>query len=115
MALLGMANKLRLSDDELMKRLQIDSKTLSMFKKVREDAIKEAKQMGIRKNKKIKVLGISGSAREEGDTSRESSNSEALLKKCLRYCKEMGAETESVEYKLEYGTDVVELLYPISV
>ena len=45
-----------LSDTELMRILAIDSKTLKMFKKVRMDAIKEARIMDARMNKKIKVL-----------------------------------------------------------
>lgn len=52
--------------------------------------------MDASKNKKIRVLGISGSARDEAETSQENSNSEELLKRCLGYCKELGAETELV-------------------
>ena len=97
--------KKELSDKKLMELLKVDSKTLDMFKKVRENAIKEAKEMSQRKNKKIKVLGISGSARDEFDMARESSNSEALLKNCLDYCKKLGAETELIplrKYKIEH-------------
>ena len=83
----------KISDQEIMRLLDIDSKTLGMFKKVREDAIKEAKSMGSNHNR-IKVLGISGSARDINDMAQEDSNSEALLKKCLAFCKKMGAETE---------------------
>ena len=99
-----MVNK-KLSDDELMKILGVDSKTLNIFKKIREDTIKEAKKFGERKNKKIKVLGISGSARDENDMARESSNSETLLKRCLDYCKKSGADIELIplrKYNIKY-------------
>lgn len=90
-----MINK-KLSEKELMHILNVDAKTLSMFKKVHEEALKEAKQMAVPRAKKIKVLGISGSTRDEFDMAQESSNSEALLKKCLDYCKKIGAETELI-------------------
>ena len=57
-----MKNK-KLSDRELMKTLNIDFKTLKRFKQIQKEMIQEAKLMGQRKNKKIKVLGVSGSAR----------------------------------------------------
>jgi len=84
-----------LSDAELMKILDVDAKTLNIFKKIREDTIKEAKKLS-RGNKKIKVLGISGSARDEFDMAQESSNSEELLKRCLGHCKKLGAEIELI-------------------
>ena len=99
-----MVNK-KLSDNELMKILGVDSKTLNIFKKIREDTIKEAKKFGERKNKKIKVLGISGSARDEYDMARERSNSETLLKRCLDYCKKSGADIELIplrKYNIKY-------------
>ena len=83
------------SDAELMKILDVDAKTLNIFKKIREDTIKEAKKLS-RGNKKIKVLGISGSARDEFDMAQESSNSEELLKRCLGHCKKLGAEIELI-------------------
>ena len=99
-----MAEK-KLSDNDIMNALGIDASTLAMFKKVRDAAILEARQMDKRKNKKIKVLGISGSARDEFDMSQESSNSEALLKNCLDYCRKKGAETELLSlrrYNIEH-------------
>jgi multimeric flavodoxin WrbA len=84
------------SDKVIMQKLGIDSKTLEMFKQVQEDALNEAKEMGLRNNKKIKVLGISGSARDSKDMAQEDSNSEALLKKCLESCKKMGADVELI-------------------
>jgi multimeric flavodoxin WrbA len=83
------------SDAELMKILEVDARTLNIFKKIREDTIKEAKRLS-KGNKKIKVLGISGSARDEFDMAQESSNSEELLKRCLGHCKKLGAEIELI-------------------
>lgn len=95
----------KLSDQELMKILDVDIKTLKRFKEIQKEMIDEAKSMGKIKNKKIKVLGISGSARDKFDTAQEDSNSEELLKVCLEHCKKLGAETELVklrEYKIEH-------------
>lgn len=97
-----MANNI--SDKELMKALEIDAKTLSRFKQIQKETIKEAKKFGKRKGK-IKVLGISGSARDKFDKAQESSNSEALLKVCLEKCRKMGAETELIslrKYNIKY-------------
>ena len=99
-----MASK-KFSDKELMKLLDADSKTLELFRKVREDAMQEAKRLASRKNKKIKVLGISGSARDRYDMAREDPNSEELLKRCLKHCERMGAETELLplrKYRIEH-------------
>ncbi len=85
-----------LSDSELMRILQIDANTLEAFKRVREKALKDARTMDTRKNVKIRVLGISGSARDVIETSQEDSNSEELLKRCLEYCREFGADTELI-------------------
>jgi multimeric flavodoxin WrbA len=98
-----MKNK-KLSGEEIMKILKIDVKTLSRFKQIQRETIEEAKSMAKRKNKKIKVLGISGSARDKLDTSQEYSNSESLLVTCLDHCKKLGAETELVklrDYRIE--------------
>jgi multimeric flavodoxin WrbA len=93
------------SDEELMKILGADRSTLERFKKVRAAAIAEAKKMAAPKKGKIKVLGISGSARDEIDMAQEKSNSEELLKHCLAHCKNMGAETELIplrKYRIEH-------------
>ncbi|MBI4453688.1 flavodoxin family protein [Candidatus Woesearchaeota archaeon] len=101
-------NRIKYSDKEMMELLKIDLKTLSLFKKVREETIKEAKTLDAKKIKKLRkiiVLGISGSARDESDMAKEASNSEELLKNCLSYCKKLGAETELIslrKYKIEY-------------
>ncbi|MBD3398062.1 hypothetical protein GF412_02680 [Candidatus Micrarchaeota archaeon] len=86
----------KLSDKDLMETLDIDAKTLKMFKEVREKTIKEAKKLASKKRGKPLVLGISGSARDEFDMAQEDSNSEFLLKKCLDQCKKLGAKTELV-------------------
>jgi len=94
----------KISDKELMKILDVDSETLNMFKKVRADAIREAKGMA-KKKKKIKVLGVSGSGRDEMDMAQEDSNSEELLRRCLKHCEKMGAETELLplrKYEIRY-------------
>jgi multimeric flavodoxin WrbA len=94
-----------ISDKEIMKSLDIDLKTLQRFKEIQKETVREARELANRKNKKIKVLGISGSARDKEDTSQEDSNSEALLIKCLDHCKKMGAETELIklrEYRIEH-------------
>lgn len=84
------------SNKELLEILSIDQKTLDRFKEIQKETIKEAKQRGKNKSKKIKVLGVSGSARDEFDMAQEKSNSETLLEKCLDCCKELGAETEII-------------------
>lgn len=95
----------RLSDKELMNILKIDSKTLQRFRQIQKETIQEAKKLSLRKNKKIKVLGISGSARDESDMAQESSNSEELLKRCLNNCKKLGADIELIplrKYDIRY-------------
>lgn len=98
--------KKKISDKELMKSLHVDSKILERFKQIQRDTIKEAKLMDERKKKgKIKVLGISGSARSVNDMAQEKSNSETLLAECLKHCKSLGAETELIklkDYKIEH-------------
>ncbi len=99
--------KKKLPDKELMEILDVDAEILARFRKVQKETIEEAKRLNerARNRKKIKVLGISGSSRDENDMARESSNSEKLLKKCLESCEEMGAETELVplrKYRIEH-------------
>lgn len=100
-----MKNNLKYTDQELMKILEIDLKTLNRFKQIRKEAIAEAKKMAVHKNKKIKVLGISGSVRDKFDMAQEDSNSGELLKRCLSFCEKLGANTEFIQlkkYKIEY-------------
>jgi len=94
-----------LSDSELLKKLKIDQKTLDRFKKIRENTIQEAQKINSRSGKKLKIIGISGSARDKFDMAREKSHSETLLEKCLQYCTELGAETELIplrKYEIKY-------------
>ncbi len=93
------------TDKELLDILKVDQKTLDRFKEIQKETIKEAQQRAQTTNKKIKVLGVSGSARDLNDTAQEESNSETLLLKCLDYCKELGAETEFIplrKYNIKY-------------
>lgn len=84
------------TDRELLDILKVDQKTLDRFKEIQKETIRESEQREQSKNKKIKVLGISGSARDINDMAQEKSSSETLLEKCLDYCKELGAETEVI-------------------
>ncbi len=82
------------TDKELLNILEVDQKTLDRFKQIQKETINEVLQREKNKSKKIKVLGVSGSARDVNDMAQEKSNSESLLEKCLEHCKELGAETE---------------------
>lgn len=114
--------KKKLSDQKLLSILKVDAKILARFKEIRKGTIKEADMMGRKRNKKIKVLGISGSARAVDDMARQESNSEALLKVCLRQCHQMGAETELIklrDYRIEhcracYSTTNTQCHFPCS-
>lgn len=86
----------KLSDQELMKKLEIDAKTLAVFKAIQAGTIKEAERLFTPRKTPIKVLGISGSARDEFDMAQEPSNSEELLKRCLKKCEDLGAKTELI-------------------
>jgi multimeric flavodoxin WrbA len=93
------------SDKELIDIINIDGKTLALFKKIREDTIKEAQEISSRKNNPILVLGISGSGRDEFDMAQEPSNSEELLQRCLKQCESLGAKTELIKlrkYDIKY-------------
>ncbi len=97
--------KKKLSDQKLLSLLHVDSKTLARFKEIQKDTIKEAERMGRRRNKKVKVLGISGSARALDDMAQQESNSEELLKICLGHCHKLGAEIELIklrDYRIEH-------------
>lgn len=82
------------SDEFLMNFLEVDTATLKRFQDVRAATIQEAKNIGKKKNAKIKAIGISGSARDAFDMASEDSNSEFLLKTCLEKLENLGAETE---------------------
>jgi len=87
------------TDKELLDILNVDQKTLDRFKQIQKKTIEEVKQRAQNRGKKIKVLGISGSARDVNDMAQEGSNSEALLEKCLNYCKKFGAEVEMISLR----------------
>jgi multimeric flavodoxin WrbA len=95
----------KLDDKELIKVLKIDGKTLDRFKQIQKETIEEAKRLSLDKNKKVKILGISGSARSKEDMAQEDSNSEKLLADCLECCKRLGADVELVklrEHRIEH-------------
>lgn len=87
------------TDKELKRILQVDDQTLALFKAVRENALAEAMRLDAPKKGKMRVLGISGSARDEFDMAQEASNSEELLKRCLKECDALGAQTELVQLR----------------
>ena len=84
-----------LSDVELKQILNVNQQTLNIFKKIQKETIKEANNSN-KRSKKIHVLGISGSARDEFDMAQQKSNSEELLETCLEHCKKLGATTELI-------------------
>lgn len=89
-----MTKKKKYSDQELMSKIGVDQKTLNRFKEIQKNTIAEAKRK--RTGKIIKILGISGSARDQFDMAQEESNSEKLLKAALDYGQKIGAKTELV-------------------
>lgn len=91
-----MTNKTKYTDKELLEILEVDQKILDRFKEIQRETIKEAALRLKKKGKKIKVLGISGSARDVSDMAQEESNSEILLKKCLEYCETLGADIDII-------------------
>lgn len=82
---------------ELMKKTGANSRLLALFKKRQHKALKEAQN--IKKHffeKKIRVLGVSGSMREKDDCPQEDSTTEWLLDKCLDEAKKLGAEVKKL-------------------
>jgi multimeric flavodoxin WrbA len=95
---------MKYTDEELKRILAVDADTLRRFHDIRSATIKEAEKLVARKDK-INVLGISGSARDKLDMAQEDSNSGELLKRCLKNCEGLGAETEFIrlrDYKINY-------------
>ncbi|MEK6968606.1 MAG: flavodoxin family protein, partial [Nanoarchaeota archaeon] len=70
-----------------------------LFRAVQKNAFDEVKKLYSRRGGKIKILGISGSARSEFDYAQEKSNSETLLEQCLKNCKKFGAEVEQINLR----------------
>lgn len=84
--------------------MKIDKKTLNRFKQIQRNTIKQVKKLNL-KNGKIKVIGISGSARSKFDMASEDSNSEFLLNECLDELNKLGAKTELIplrDYDIKY-------------
>lgn len=101
----GTPARKKYTDQELMDLLQVDARTLARFKAIQQQGIESAKEMAKPRTGKIRVLGVSGSARGLLDTAQEESNSEELLKKCLDCCRKLGAETELIalrDYSIKY-------------
>jgi multimeric flavodoxin WrbA len=84
---------------EIRNTLSVDDNTLNYFLKVQKQTIQEANNLYKKESGKIKVLGISGSARDEFDYAQEKSNSEALLEESIKECKKLGAETEIIQLR----------------
>ncbi|MEI7452535.1 MAG: flavodoxin family protein [Candidatus Falkowbacteria bacterium] len=109
------------TDAELKKILGIDDQTLKRFKAIRQATIAEAKRLN-KKPKKLKALGISGSARDEFDMAAEKSNSEFLLEQSLAELKAQGVDTELIplrQYNIQhckacYSTTNAQCHYPCS-
>jgi len=86
------------TDAYLTKFLDVDQKTLERFKEIRQETIKQAKQLN-KKRGPLVAIGISGSARDEFDMAAESSNSEFLLSQSLEELKKQGAKTELIQLR----------------
>lgn len=97
-------------------------KEIERFKQIQNETIAQAKKLYAKKKGKIKILGISGSARDEFDYAQEKSNSETLLEICLEECKKMGADTEIIRLRKQnikpckacYSTTNTQCHYPCS-
>jgi multimeric flavodoxin WrbA len=83
------------TDAFLKKFLEIDDQTLKRFKEIQKLTIEEGKKLA-KPKKVLKAIGISGSARDQFDSAAEDSNSEFLLKECLKELKRLGAKTELI-------------------
>ena len=76
------------------------------FLDIQKQVLQESKKMQDNFfNKKIRVLGVSGSARDEFDMAQDPSTTEWLLEKTLDECQKMGAETKILplrKYDIKY-------------
>ncbi|MEM2932888.1 MAG: flavodoxin family protein [Candidatus Pacearchaeota archaeon] len=118
-----MKTRLPYSDVELMKKIPCSKEELLMFKKVREETLKEAAAYKKRYfSKQIKILGISGSMRAKDDCPKEDSTTEFLLKAALKKANQLGARTELLklrEYEIRpckgcYSTTNTQCHFPCS-
>ena len=112
----------KFTDLELTKILEVDKKMLDRFKQIQKETVAEAKNISANKHGKIRVLGVSGSARAKNDMAQEESNSERLLMACLEHCKKLGANCEIIklrDYRIEhckacYSTTNTQCHFPCS-
>ncbi len=73
---------------------------IKQFEVCRKAAAQEAEQIKKRFFEPgIRVLGVSGSARDENDTAQEASTTEWLLEKSLEEAKKQGAETKMLQLR----------------
>ena len=86
---------MKITDKYLKDFLKIDEPTLKRFRAIQKQTIAEAKK-SLKKNKTLRAIGISGSARDEFDMAAESSNSEFLLAESLKELKKYGVATELI-------------------
>lgn len=103
--------------------MSYSKKEETLFKEVTKISQKEV--LELKKNffeNKVRVLGISSSARSVNDMSMEKSNSEWLLEKCLTEAKKKGAKTKIIslrDYEIKpckacYSTTNTHCHYPCS-
>lgn len=83
------------TDSYLKSFLDIDDQILERFKKIRNETIKETKQLS-KKEGPLSAIGISGSARDQFDMAAENSNSEFLLMQALEELEKQGVKTELI-------------------
>ncbi|MFA5931686.1 MAG: flavodoxin family protein [archaeon] len=75
-------------------------KEIELFKNVQAKTKIEVKELSKHFfENKIRILGVSGSARSINDMSKENSTSEWLLEKCLNEAKKLGAETKLISLR----------------
>lgn len=83
-----------------MKKEENETRLEKLFRQRQQEALKEAKEL--KKHffeKKIRVLGVSGSMRQENDCPAEDSTTEWLLLKALDEAKKLGAETNLLKLR----------------
>ncbi|MFA6096521.1 MAG: flavodoxin family protein [Candidatus Paceibacterota bacterium] len=83
------------TDEYLMSFLEIDGAMLNRFRDIQKTAIEETGMIGNESGEMI-AIGISGSGRDKFDMAAEESNSEFLLKECLKELEHLGAQTELI-------------------
>jgi len=94
----GALSEAQKTDEYLLNFLEVDSGVLKRFRDIEKATMEEAGMLG-RKTGKIKAIGISGSARDKSDMAAEDSNSEFLLKECMKELESLGAEAEIISLR----------------